>query len=106
MRIDHMPPADAVAEGEGPRQMRGQMLWFNNERGSGLIRTNEGERLFVDRTGFLPGLAPIGRCAGKEVSFLRQPGTGDDVDHAVAVVMVEEHSPRRARLRRPNGTSR
>ena len=98
-------PSDAVAENAG-RQMRGQMLWFNNERGDGFIQTDEGERLFVDRSGFLPGLAPTGRCAGKHVSFRREPAGGEHDHHAVGVVLLEELSPRRARLRRPNATTR
>ena len=52
--------------------MRGRMIWFNEEKGFGFIRTDDGERLYVDRTGFEPDGPPVGRCAEKPVSFLRE----------------------------------
>ncbi len=58
--------------------MLGKMLWFNEEKNHGFIRTEEGERLYVDREGFLPGQAPVGRCAGLDVSFDVHEN-GDDV---------------------------
>ena len=49
--------------------MRGQMLWFNEDKDHGFIRTDDGERLQVDGTGFAQGERPEGRCADKVVSF-------------------------------------
>ena len=43
----------------------GKMLFFNEEKDYGFIRTAEGERIAVNRAGFLPGEAPVGRCAGR-----------------------------------------
>ena len=44
--------------------MEGTMIWFNPEKQHGFIRTDEGERLRVDETGFALG-EPIGdRCCG------------------------------------------
>ena len=51
--------------------MRGEMLFFNDTKSFGFIRTEEGERLYVHRDGFLPGTPPEGRCAGKKVTFER-----------------------------------
>ena len=57
--------------------MRGEMLFFNHTKGAGFIRTEEGERLYVTRDGFLPGDPPEGRCAGKKVTFEREAGDGE-----------------------------
>ena len=82
--------------------MRGEMLFFNEETGGGFIRTEEGERLYVDRTGFLPGEAPEGRCAGLKVDFTREPGVGEHEHVAAGVSMVQELVGNRARRRRHN----
>ncbi len=77
--------------------MLGKMLWFNEEKNHGFIRTEEGERLYVDREGFLPGQAPVGRCAGLDVSFdVHENG---DERFAVGVTLVPEPDRRRARRR-------
>lgn len=73
------------------------MLWFNEEKGHGFIRTEAGERLFVDWTGFVDGLPPVGRCAGKLVTFEREED--DEGSRAVGASLVELVEPRRARLR-------
>lgn len=86
--------------------MRGEMLWFNETKNFGFIRTEEGERLFVPRSGFLPGKPPEGRCAGKKVTFERQPAEGEYDFKAVGVALLEESQGGRARLRRPNGNAR
>jgi cold shock CspA family protein len=49
--------------------MRGEMLWFNETRDHGFIRTDEGERLAVAGEGFAPGERPEGRCAQRPVTF-------------------------------------
>jgi cold shock CspA family protein len=88
--------------------MRGEMLFFNDTKSFGFIRTEEGERLYVDRDGFLPGTPPEGRCAGKKVTFERQdvegkPLEGEYTAQAVGVTMLEEALGGRARLRRSGG---
>jgi len=77
--------------------MRGKMLWFNEKKDLGFIRTDEGERLSVLGPGFAGGKRPQGRCAHKEVEF-EIDATGAE-RQAGNVVLVEADSPRRARLR-------
>jgi hypothetical protein len=72
--------------------MTGTMFYFNEEKDVGAIKSDEGERLEVHRSGFVPGHAPVGRCSGLPVVFsLSEDGL------AVDVAMVEEANPRRAR---------
>lgn len=77
--------------------MRGEMLWFNEVKSFGFIRTEDGERLYVHSSGFLPGQTPVGRCAGRLVSFERQAVEGDS--RAIGVSFVPEVASRRARPR-------
>jgi cold shock CspA family protein len=79
--------------------MRGEMLFFNEEKGYGFIRTDEGERLHVDRAGFLVGEAPKGRCAGLRVDFTRAPALGEHEFAAFEVSVVPEFVGGRARRR-------
>ena len=73
---------------------RGTMLWFNEAKDFGALRTSEGDRVDVPGTAFLPGHKPLGRCAGRAVEF-------EHVDGRVsALAFVEDLIPRRARLRR------
>jgi len=88
--------------------MRGEMLFFNDTKSFGFIRTEEGERLYVHRDGFLPGTPPEGRCAGKKVTFERAEIEGDAIEgeyshQAMGVAMLEEAMGGRARLRRSGG---
>ena len=94
--------------------MRGEMLFFNDTKSFGFIRTEEGERLYVHRDGFLPGKPPEGRCAGKKVTFEREELEGvltyereaiegEHSHQAVGVAMLEEAMGGRARLRRAGG---
>jgi cold shock CspA family protein len=76
--------------------MRGTMLWFNEDRGSGVITTETGERVTVQATDFAAG-PPEGRCSGVVVEF-RVAGNGDG-RRAERVVVLEEVAPRRARRR-------
>ena len=70
------------------------MLWFNAAKDLGALRTDDGERIDVPGTAFLPGEKPVGRCAGKMVEF-------ESLEGAVSrVAFVPEPNPRRARLRR------
>lgn len=77
--------------------MRGHMLWFNETKDHGFIRTEEGERLQVDGSGFARGERPKGRCADKVVTF--EVDRGDDGRRAQNVVFEREVAARRARLR-------
>jgi hypothetical protein len=70
------------------------MLWFNVAKDSGALRTDQGDRLDVSGTSFLPGEKPRGRCAGKAVEFEALEGG------VTALAFVSELNPRRARLRR------
>lgn len=81
----------------------GKMLWFNEVKGYGFIRTAEGERLYVAANGFRAGEAPVGRCAGREVSFDRLAADGDA--RAVNVLFPSFVEPRRARMRHRSGRS-
>ena len=47
--------------------VNGTMLWFDEAKDFGFILTEEGERISVHRSGFLPGEAPVGRCARRAV---------------------------------------
>ena len=49
--------------------MDGKMLFFNAEKDYGFIRTADGERIAVNRAGFVSGEAPVGRCAGLAVQL-------------------------------------
>lgn len=81
--------------------MRGTMVWFNEEKGHGYIATEAGERLYVSRNGFRDGNAPKGRCAGLPVEF--EVATSLDGRRAVASVLVDLMTPRRARRRYRGG---
>ncbi len=71
----------------------GQMRWFNEDRGDGMIECEDGEPYQVLAADFV-NAPPVGRCAGIEVTFRAgEPG------HAVDVALTEEDSTRRARLR-------
>jgi hypothetical protein len=77
--------------------MRGKMLWFNDKKDLGFIRTDEGERLSVLGPAFTGGKRPQGRCAEAVVDFVID-STGDE-RQAKNVILVEEDAPRRARMR-------
>jgi cold shock CspA family protein len=76
--------------------MRGEMIFFNDEKHLGFIRTEEGERLCVRRSGFT-GEAPVGRCGGMVVSFTVRETEGER--EAFDVVPVAEQAHGRARRR-------
>ena len=83
--------------------MDGTMLWFNRDKGYGYIHTEEDERLYVARTGFVEGHEPEQRCKGRPVSFERRVTGGEP--RAVKVAFVTDSVPRRARLHRQRGGS-
>jgi 'Cold-shock' DNA-binding domain len=76
--------------------MRGQMLWFNEDKDHGFIMTDEGERLAVSGTDFAAEKRPVGRCAHMIVSFEIDESNG--TRQAQNVVFEPELAPRRARL--------
>jgi cold shock CspA family protein len=81
--------------------MQGTMLWFNEEKGYGFIETEDDERIYVARSGFLPDQEPAGRCKGQPVSFERRVEEGDT--RAVEVSFLPQADARRARLRHARG---
>jgi 'Cold-shock' DNA-binding domain len=84
--------------------VNGTMLWFNEAKDYGFILTDEGEgeRLYVDRDGFVGRAAPVGRCARLPVDL--SVGKRDGQRVAVDVSLVVQEAPRRARRR--TGTRR
>ncbi len=81
--------------------MQGTMLWFNVDKGYGYIQTEDDERLYVVRSGFLPEHQPEPRCKGRAVRFDREVHEADV--RAVNVAFVETPEPRRARHHRGRG---
>jgi cold shock CspA family protein len=77
--------------------MEGTMIWFNPAKRHGFIRTDEGERLRVDDSGFMPGETLEDRCEGTRVRFERLGGREEA--RAVGVTLVPLTAARRARLR-------
>lgn len=78
--------------------MEGTMIWFNPAKRHGFIRTDEGERLRVDESGFASGELLGDRCRGTRVRFERI-ADGQDEARAVNVSLVPLLAARRARLR-------
>ena len=70
------------------------MLWFNETKDLGALRTEEGDRIDIAGAAFLAGEKPRGRCAGKTVEFERA------ADGVRGLTFVQESAARRARLRR------
>ena len=81
--------------------MRGRMKWFNEEKDHGYIETEEGERLYIQGTGFAGGKRLKGRCAGLEVEFTIV-GAKDE-RQASECALVEADVPYRPRRRRGAG---
>ena len=82
--------------------MQGTMLWFNVDKGYGYIQTEQDERLYVAKSGFLPEHPPVPRCKGRAVSFERHIAEGDASAVNVSFVAMSA-DPRRARLRHQRG---
>lgn len=76
-----------------PIRVRGKMLWFNEAKDVGALRTDEGERVEVPGAAFLRGEKPVGRCAGRAVEF------NSVEDRVSGIAFVPVVSPRRARRR-------
>jgi cold shock CspA family protein len=79
------------------------MLWFNPAKQHGFIRTEQGERLLVELSGFAAGHLLGDRCAGTPVEFERQAADVEGGFRAVDVKVVNDDSGRRARSRRRGG---
>jgi hypothetical protein len=73
------------------------MLWFDESKDHGFILTEDGERLYVDRNGFVDRAAPVGRCARLPVELTVEERDGERI--AVGVSLVAEEPKRRARRR-------
>jgi len=80
--------------------MRGRLIWFNPEKHHGFIRTEDGERLRVEESGFEPGHLLGDRCAGTQLTFEREELNGSGEAHAIRVAVVDDASGGRARARR------
>lgn len=78
----------------------GTMLWFHEAKDHGFILTDEGERVYVDRDGFVERAAPVGRCAKLAVRLNVAEHDGKRV--ASNVSFVAEEPQRRARRRAGN----
>jgi hypothetical protein len=77
--------------------VNGTMLWFNEVKDYGFILTDDGERLYVDRDGFVGRAAPVGRCARLPVRLRVSERNGQRI--AIDVSLVPDENPRRARRR-------
>ena len=77
--------------------MDGAMLWFNEVKGFGFIRTEDDERLYVEAGGFESGIVPPPRCAGMTVTFERDASL--EPARAVGVVFPPATAQGRARFR-------
>lgn len=77
--------------------MNGTMLWFNETKDYGFILTEDGERLYVDRDGFVERAAPIGRCARLPVRLTVGERKGQRIAIDVSLITPEQHSRARRR---------
>jgi hypothetical protein len=73
---------------------RGAMLWFNEAKDLGALRTADGMRIEVPGDAFATGEKPVGRCAGRAIEFESREGI------PFGIAFLPELSSRRARLRR------
>jgi hypothetical protein len=72
---------------------RGTMLWFNEVKDLGALRTDDGTRIEVPGEAFSAGEKPRGRCAGLEIEFQVLS------DQISGISFVPVVAPRRARKR-------
>ena len=68
---------------------RGKMLWFNEDKGHGYIETEEGERLYVEGTGFVadPPEGPVAGLVVRDDAVADDPeaGAGDKLAVRVGI---------------------
>jgi cold shock CspA family protein len=79
--------------------MKGEMIWFDPDKRHGYIRTDDGERLLVEESGFEPGHLLGDRCAGTAVTFEREEPANGGEPRAIRVTVVADVVARRARRR-------
>jgi hypothetical protein len=91
---------DGAGAQEERATVKGAMLWFDEAKDYGFILSDDGERLYVDRDGFVDRAAPVGRCARLPVELTVAERDGTRI--AVDVSLLSEEAPRRARR---HGTS-
>ena len=90
MRVPPAPRLRFIDDGPTERSgMRGHLIWFNREKCHGFIRTEDGERLLVEQSGFEPGTILGDRCAGTPLTFERE-GPNGSVPRAVRASIVPE----------------
>jgi hypothetical protein len=89
---------DSASGREWVAAVNGTMLWFDEAKDHGFILSEEGERLYVDRAGFVERAAPVGRCARLPVRLTVAERNGRRIAVDVSVVSEEPHG--RARSRR------
>jgi hypothetical protein len=77
--------------------VNGTMLWFNERKDYGFILTEDGERLYVDRDGFVERAAPVGRCARLPVRLSVGERNGQRVAIDVSLIAPEPHGRARRR---------
>ncbi len=77
--------------------VKGTMLWVDEVKDYGFILTDAGERLYVDRDGFVERAAPVGRCARLPVELRVSERDGARI--AVDVSLLTDEPQRRARRR-------
>jgi cold shock CspA family protein len=77
--------------------VRGEMLWFNQDKDLGVITSETGDRLNVAGSDFAVGERPKARCAGAAVTF--HVAVQTEEPRAIDVSFVPEVAPRRARMR-------
>jgi hypothetical protein len=69
------------------------MLWFNDVKDVGALRTEDGIRIEVAGDAFAAGEKPRGRCAGLVIEFHELRGG------VSGIAFVPDVAPRRARMR-------
>jgi hypothetical protein len=72
------------------------MLWFDEAKDYGFILTEDEERLYVHRDGFVDG-APVGRCARRPVRLTVAERDGERMAIEVSLLTEELHGRARRR---------
>ncbi len=78
----------------------GKMLFFNEEKDYGFIRTADGERIAVNRASFVDGQAPVGSCAGLPVRLTPTETAEGRIAVDVSMIVEPEHGRARRRSSR------
>ena len=75
---------------ERQKLMHGTMMWFNEVKDSGMVLSDDGERLTVQGCDFTDGKRPQGRCAALPV-FFEANGEGERTASSVSLVPQTSH---------------